>query len=90
MKINEAIEILENHNKWRCDNSVPSRHESTDPKKLTAAINTVISELKTDLLNRVNDCLCSECKGVSLDDEDAVYCPNCAELQHRSTLHFVN
>ena len=42
----EAIKILEDHNKWRCDNSVPSIYEATEPKKLTEAIDTVISELK--------------------------------------------
>ena len=46
----EAIKVLEDHNKWRCDNSVPSVYESTEPKKLTEAINTAISELKSDLL----------------------------------------
>ena len=54
MKIKEAIEVLENHNKWRCDNSVPSIYEQTDAKKLTEAIDTVTSELKSDFLHIVS------------------------------------
>ena len=56
MTITEAMKVLEDHNKWRCDNSVPSIYEQTDTKKLTKAIDTVISELKSDLLNRVMPC----------------------------------
>lgn len=53
MDIKEAIEILEQHQKWRCDNNVPSIYEQTDPRKLTNAINTALDKLKSDLLHSV-------------------------------------
>ncbi len=49
MKIEEAIEILENHNKWRRgDDDIPM----TNPKLLGLAIDLVVLEFKkskTDL-----------------------------------------
>ena len=44
MNLETAIEVLEQHNKWRCDNSVPSVHEATDQKKLTESINVIVSD----------------------------------------------
>lgn len=49
MKIQEAIAILEAHNKWRRDQNVPSKYEMTDPKMLGIAIDTAIRELKKTL-----------------------------------------
>ena len=72
----EAIKILEDHNKWRCDNSIPSIYEATAPKKLTEAINTAISELKSDLIHSVSKC--GHCK--SKDIIDYVYCKDCLEF----------
>jgi len=46
MKEEKAIKILEDHNRWRCDNNVPSKYPPTDSKKLTEAINTVVSIFK--------------------------------------------
>ena len=48
MEIKEAIEVLKKHNKWRCDNSVPSIYEADNPKKITEAINIAVTELKND------------------------------------------
>lgn len=42
MGINEAIKILENHNKWRLGADV----QMTNPKTLTEAINTVVEHYK--------------------------------------------
>lgn len=46
MNLKEAINILEHHNKWRCDNSVPSKYEQTDAIKLTKAINVVVDSYR--------------------------------------------
>lgn len=46
MKLKEAIKILEHHNKWRTDNSFPSKIPMQEPKKITKAIDTVLTHLK--------------------------------------------
>ena len=45
MKLSEAIEILERHNKWRRNKEVPNRITMADPIKLGIAIDTVVSEV---------------------------------------------
>lgn len=49
MKLKEAAEILERHNKWRRDNSITHKHEMADPKELGIAIDTVVQFIKEDL-----------------------------------------
>lgn len=49
MKLKEAAEILERHNKWRRDNSIPRKHEMANPKELGIAIDTVVQFIKEDL-----------------------------------------
>lgn len=46
MKIKEAIEILENHNKWRRDSSFPPKIDMVEPKKLGVAIDVIIKHFK--------------------------------------------
>lgn len=47
MTIKKAIEILEKHNKWRRDNSVPNKNTMADPTELGIAIDTVVDYIKT-------------------------------------------
>lgn len=49
MKLKKAVEILEKHNKWRRDNSIPSKYEMANPKELGIAIDTVVQFIKEDL-----------------------------------------
>jgi len=49
MKLKEAVEILEKHNKWRRDNSIPGKYEMANPKELGIAIDTVVRFIKEDL-----------------------------------------
>jgi hypothetical protein len=42
MTLNEAIEILENYNKWRTGSEV----EIPSPRKITEALNIAIHQLK--------------------------------------------
>lgn len=46
MKLKEAIQILEQHNKWRRDNSIPPKLEMQNPKQLGIAIDVIIKHLK--------------------------------------------
>jgi len=46
MKLQEAIEILEKHNEWRRDNSVPPKIKMQDSKQLGIAIDVIIKHLK--------------------------------------------
>ena len=41
MTYEEAIKILEQHNKWRRDSNVPSVHEPVDIKELGIAIDVI-------------------------------------------------
>ena len=50
MEIKEAIEILENHNYWRRDNSVPSETEMISPKELGIAIDKIVEHFKNNVL----------------------------------------
>lgn len=43
MNLEKAIEILEQHNKYRRDKNVPSIHEPTNTKELGVAIDTVVN-----------------------------------------------
>ena len=45
MTIQEAVKILEAHNKWRRDNSFMPKPQ-TDPKQLGIAIDTVVKYFK--------------------------------------------
>ena len=46
MELKQAIKLLEEHNKWRRDNNVPSIYEMVSPKELGIAIDTVIKHYK--------------------------------------------
>lgn len=50
MKIDEAIKILENHNKWRLGADV----QMINPKTLTEAINTVVEHYKNGSISEKN------------------------------------
>ena len=47
MKLSKAIKILEAHNKWRRDNSVPPKTKMQNPTELGIAFETVIKHAKT-------------------------------------------
>lgn len=49
MDVDKAVVIVENYNKWRRDNSVPSDIEQPDPKEVGEAIDAVVSTLKAIL-----------------------------------------
>ncbi len=51
MKLKEAAEILEQHNKWRRDNSVIPKYEMGNPKEIGIAIDVVVKFIKEDLKN---------------------------------------
>ena len=42
MKIDKAVKILEDHNKWRRDNNVPAMYPPTNSQFLGLAIDTVV------------------------------------------------
>ena len=50
MKIKEAVQILEDHNKWRQDDTIPSTYEYSSPRKITEAINTIVSYFKENII----------------------------------------
>ena len=52
MKLKEAAEILERHNKWRRDND--NQYEMINPKELGIAIDTVVRFIKEDLKDICN------------------------------------
>ena len=54
MKLKEAAEILEKHNKWRRDNDVPSKYEMANPKEIGIAIDTVVEFIKEGLKDICN------------------------------------
>ena len=45
MTLKEAAEILDQHNKWRRDNNVPSKYEMGNPERLGIAIDIVLNHL---------------------------------------------
>ena len=47
MRIEEAIKVLHNYNKWRRCNYVPNRHPMPSPKKIGEAIDCAIHNLRT-------------------------------------------
>ena len=42
MTLKQAIRIVENHNKWRRDNNVPSKTKMVEPKKLGVALDVLL------------------------------------------------
>lgn len=46
MTLKEAIEILENHNKYRRDSNIPSVYRMADPYKLGVAIDLIVKHYK--------------------------------------------
>lgn len=57
MTFTEARKILEFHNLWRRDNSVPNKYEMVDPTELSTAIETAIEAL--------SGCIGSGCESYS-------------------------
>lgn len=57
MTFTEARKILELHNLWRRDNSVPNKYEMVNPTELGIAIETAIEAL--------NGCIGSGCESYS-------------------------
>ena len=46
MTLKQAIKIVENHNKWRRDNNVPSKTKMVEPKKLGVALDVLLTVAK--------------------------------------------
>lgn len=42
MTLKQAIKIVENHNKWRRDNNVPSKYQMVDVKELGIALDVLL------------------------------------------------
>jgi hypothetical protein len=80
MELQTAIEILEYHQEWRLGKREDMIHE---PKKLTEALDIVLSEVKKFRLGAVvgqNEqlfCTCSRAKGLDHDEEGMPYCIEC-------------
>jgi len=73
MDINKAIEILDNHNKWRRDSE--GVYKMAEPKELGIAIDTVVSEFRSNLsLDCVSNSICC---GKEVKDN---YCKKCGNL----------
>jgi len=48
MELQKAIKILEEHNKWRRDNSDEPTTKMTNPKELGIAIDTIVKHYKKE------------------------------------------
>ncbi len=51
MDLKQTIKILEEHNRWRRDNSVPAETKMTEPKVLGMALDRAIEELNKLLIH---------------------------------------
>ncbi len=77
MEILKAIEIIEKHNIWRRDNSVPAKTEMANPTELGIAIDEVLSKLNKLLIHGVSNCdLCNGTGYISVDNM-VVECHSC-------------
>lgn len=47
MRIEEAIKVLHDYNKWRRDNHVPAKYPMPHPKRIGEAIDCAIHNLRT-------------------------------------------
>ena len=68
MELKTAIEILEYHQEWRLGKREDMIHE---PKKLTQALDIVLSEVKKFRLGVVSGC--------NADSEKLIECSNCGD-----------
>ena len=75
MELRTAIEILEYHQEWRLGKREDMIHE---PKKLTEALDIVLSEVKKFRLGAVISSVCT-CTNAQLEKGSLVpvYCHNC-------------
>ena len=75
MELKTAIEILEYHQEWRLGKREDMIHE---PKKLTEALDIVLSEVKKFRLADVISSVCT-CRNAELEKDGLVpvYCHNC-------------
>lgn len=75
MELQTAIEILEYHQEWRLGKREDMIHE---PKKLTEALDIVLSEVKKFRLGAVISSVCT-CRNAELEKDSLapVYCHNC-------------
>jgi len=75
MELQTAIEILEYHQEWRLGKREDMIHE---PKKLTEALDIVLSEVKKFRLGAVSGSVCT-CLNAQTEkySQVPVYCHNC-------------
>lgn len=83
MNIQEAIEILEKHQAWRRDSSVPPQTDMQDPAKIGKALGLLLAEVKNSRLNAVSSSIQKEnkryCKGCIKDVTNTMFC-ECGEM----------
>ena len=73
MKLEEALEILEKHNEWRRDKSVPPKTGQANPKELGIAIDLAIGEMKNRLSEGNKMAQIEESKTILQEAQDLVY-----------------
>jgi hypothetical protein len=75
MELQTAIEIMEYHQEWRLGKRENMIYE---PKKLTEALDVLLSEVKKVRLAAVISSVCT-CKNAELEKDSLVpvYCHNC-------------
>ena len=76
MKLQRVIEILEKHQNWRRDHSVPAKTEMQSPIEIGTAIDYALRELKKLNIDDVSKCNC-EPPFFNKDSEGKLYCPIC-------------
>lgn len=62
MKKQKVIEILEKHNEWRRDNSIPPKTKMQNAIEIGTAIDYAIKELKKEIdFNQLREAFFNEC-----------------------------
>lgn len=75
MELKTAIEILEYHQEWRLGKREDMIHEQ---KKLTEALDIVLSEVKKLPIHNVSKSFC-ECEKPQPNYPEMVWCDNCTK-----------
>ena len=77
MELQTAIEILEYHQEWRLGKREDMIHE---PKKLTEALDIVLSEVKKFRLGAVIESVCDDCTAYPFDERGKTpLCKTCKD-----------
>lgn len=74
MELQTAIEILEYHQEWRLGKREDMIHE---PKKLTEALDIVLSEVQKFRLGAVSGTFCEKCNPNGIEDGNVIRCKKC-------------